>query len=37
MFLPIPETAWTMVIDFEVPVQFWGEAVITAVNIHQRS
>jgi hypothetical protein len=26
-----------MVIDFEVPVQFWGEALITAVNIHQRS
>jgi hypothetical protein len=33
----ITEKARTMIIDTHVPVQFWGEAVNTAVYLHQRS
>jgi len=33
----ITEKARAMIIDSQVPVQFWGEAVNTAVYLHQRS
>jgi hypothetical protein len=37
MIRTITEKAWEMKIDFQTPVQFWGEAVHTAVYLHQRS
>jgi hypothetical protein len=33
----ITEKARAMMIDSQAPVQFWGEAVNTAVYLHQRS
>jgi len=33
----ITEKAWEMMSDSQAPVQFWGEAVDTAVYLHQRS
>jgi hypothetical protein len=37
MIRTITEKAQAMMIDSQVPVQFWGEAVNTAVYLHQRS
>jgi len=37
MIRTITEKARAMIIDSQAPVQFWGEAVNTAVNLHQRS
>jgi hypothetical protein len=37
MIRTITEKARAMMIDSQVPVQFWGEAVNTAVYLHQRS
>jgi hypothetical protein len=37
MIRTITEKAWVMIIDSQAPVQFWGEAVNTAVYLHQRS
>jgi len=37
MIRTITEMARAMMIDSHVPVQFWGEAVNTAVYLHQRS
>ena len=37
MIRPITEMARAMMIDSQAPIQFWGEAVNTAVNLHQRS
>jgi len=37
MIHTITEKAWAMMIDSQAPVQFWGEAVNTAVYLHQRS
>jgi len=37
MIRTITEKAEAMMIDYQVPVQFWGEAVNTAGYIHQRS
>ena len=36
MFGTIAEKAWGMIIDSQATFQFWGEAVHTAVNRHQR-
>jgi len=33
----ITENAWAIMIDSQAPIQFWGEAVNTAVYLHQRS
>jgi hypothetical protein len=37
MIRTITEKARAMMIDSQAPVQFWGEAVNTAVYLHQRS
>jgi len=37
MICTITEKAWAMMIDSQAPIQFWGEAVNTAVYLHQRS
>jgi hypothetical protein len=37
MIRTISEKARAMMINSQVPVQFWGEAVNTAVYLHQRS
>jgi hypothetical protein len=37
MIRTITDKARAMMIDSQVPVQFWGEAVNTAVYLHQRS
>jgi len=37
MIRTIPEKARAMMIDSQVRVQLWGEAVNTAVYLHQRS
>jgi hypothetical protein len=37
MIRTITEKARAMIIDSQAPVQFWGEAVNTAVYLHQRS
>jgi len=37
MIRTITEKARTMMIDCQAPIQFWGEAVNTAVYLHQRS
>jgi hypothetical protein len=37
MIRTITEKARAMIIDSQPPVQFWGEAVNTAVYLHQRS
>jgi hypothetical protein len=37
MIRTITEKARAMMIDSQVPIQFWGEAVNTAVYLHQRS
>jgi len=37
MIRTITEKARAMMIDSNVPVKFWGEAVNTAVYLHQRS
>jgi len=37
MIRTITEKAWAMIIDFQAPIQFWGEAVNTTVYLHQRS
>jgi len=37
MIHPITEMALAMMIDSQTPIQFWGEAVNTAVYLHQRS
>jgi len=37
MIRTITEKARSMIIDSQAPVQFWGEAVNTAVYLHQRS
>jgi hypothetical protein len=37
MIRTITEKARAMMIDFQAPIQFWGEAVNTAVYLHQRS
>jgi len=37
MIPTIPEKGRAMVIDSPGPIQFWGEAVNTAVYLHQRS
>jgi len=36
MFRRITEQACAMIIDFQAPIQFWGEAFNTAVYLHQR-
>ena len=36
MILPITERARTMILDAEAPLEFWGEAVNTAVYLYQR-
>ena len=33
----ITEKARSMMIDAQVPVEFWGEAIFTAVYLHKRS
>jgi hypothetical protein len=37
MIHTITEKAWVMMIDSQAPIQFWGEAVNTAVYLHHRS
>jgi hypothetical protein len=37
MICTITEKARAMMIDSQDPIQFWGEAVNTAVYLHQRS
>jgi hypothetical protein len=37
MICTITEKARAMMIDSQAPIQFWGEAVNTAVCLHQRS
>jgi hypothetical protein len=37
MICTITEKRWAMMIDSPAPNQFWGEAVNTAVYLHQRS
>ena len=37
MIRTITEKARAMMIDSQAPIQFWGEAVNTAVYLHQRS
>ena len=37
MIRTITEQPQAMMIDSQVPIQFWGEAVNTAVYLHQRS
>jgi len=37
MISTITEKAQVMIIDSQAPVQFWGEAVNTAVYLHHRS
>jgi len=37
MIPTITEKAWAKMIDSQAPIQFWGEAVNTAVYLHQRS
>jgi len=37
MICTITENARAMMIDSQAPIQFWGEAVNTAVYLHQRS
>jgi hypothetical protein len=37
MIRTICDKAQAMIIDFQAPIQFWGEAVNTAVYLHQRS
>jgi hypothetical protein len=37
LFRTITEKARAMMIDSQAPIQFWGEAVNTAVYLHQRS
>ena len=37
MIRTITEKAWAMMIDSQAPIQLWGEAVNTAVYLHQRS
>jgi len=37
MIHTITEKALAMMIDSQAPIQFWGEAVNTAVYLHQRS
>jgi len=34
MIRTITEKAWAMMIDSKAPIQFWGEAVNTAVYLH---
>jgi hypothetical protein len=37
MILTVAENTHAMMIDSQVAVQFWGEAVDTTVHLHQRS
>ena len=37
MIRTITEKAWAMMIDFQAPIQFWGEAVNSTVYLQQRS
>jgi hypothetical protein len=37
MIRTITEKARAMMVDTQAPIQFWGEAVNTAVYLHQRS
>ena len=37
MIRTITEKAPAMIIDSQAPIEFWGEAVNTAVYLHQRS
>jgi hypothetical protein len=37
MIRTITEKVWAMMIYSQAPIQFWGEAVNTAVYRHQRS
>jgi hypothetical protein len=37
MIKTITEKAHAMIIDSQAPIEFWGEAVNTAVYLHQRS
>jgi hypothetical protein len=37
MIQKITVKAWAMIMDSQAPVQFWGEAVNTALYLHQRS
>jgi hypothetical protein len=37
MIRTVTEKAPAMMIDSQAPIQFWGEAVYTAVYLHQRS
>ena len=37
MIRTVTEKAQAMMIDSQAPVQFWGEAVNTAVYLHQKS
>jgi hypothetical protein len=37
MICTITEKPQAMMIDSQAPIQYWGEAVNTTVNLHQRS
>jgi len=36
MIRTVTETTWAMMIDSQAPVQIWGDAVKTAVYLHER-